>query len=301
MKKVSRRKFLKDTAIISTIAPLAMSSAFRTEQEQFKLGYQLYSIRDFMEKDPLGTLKKLKSFGYSDFETYGLDAEKLSYYGYTAQEFKSILDDLGLSTSSGHYGFPDYLTESVDKLKYYTDRCIAGAKALDQDFITWPWLPPEYRDKESYKKLISMLNIIGSQVKNAGLSFAYHNHGFDLEDLGDGEIGYEMIRKETDPSLVKLQLDMYWAVYAGLDPVEMIAKEPDRYVMWHIKDMDKKTRDYSELGNGSIDYARILANASRSGLKYYFIEQGGNYAKNSMKSAETSAIFFQKNLKQLLG
>ena len=102
------------------------------------------------------------------------------------------------------------------------------------------------------------LNTIGEQVAAAGLGFAYHNHGFEFEDHG-GENGFDIIIKETDPALVKLQIDMYWVMHSSKQtPKELIAAQPGRFVMWHIKDMDKVSRDYTELGNGSIDYLKEL-------------------------------------------
>lgn len=134
----------------------------------------------------------------------------------------------------------------------------------------------------------------------AGLGFAYHNHGFEFEDH-NGQIGFDIILNETDPELVKLQLDWYWVMHSSkLRPAEWIAKAPKRYVMWHIKDMDKITRDYSELGNGSIDYNQILPEASQEGLEFYYLEQGGNFAKDSMQSIADSAIYFKENLQKFL-
>ena len=95
-------------------------------------------------------------------------------------------------------------------------------------------------------------------------------------------------------------MDMYWVVHSGKTPKELVDQHPGRYTMWHIKDMDKITRDYSELGNGSIDYVKILPDSEKSGLEYYYIEQGGNFKYNSMKSAATSAKFFKKNLQNLI-
>ncbi len=264
------------------------------------MGYQLFSIRDEMAKDPVATLKALKAMGYEDFETYGFDHEKEMFYGYKSSEFKQILDDLELSVSSGHYGFSAYLEKSEDDLKRFVDQCIVGAKALDSSYITWPWIAPEQRTIDNFKLMAKKLNLAGEQIVDAGLGFAYHNHGFEFEDLG-GENGFDIVIRETDPSLVKLQMDMYWVMHSSKHtPKELISKQPERYVMWHIKDMDKVTRDYTELGNGSIDYTEILPDPNKSGLEFYYIEQGGNFSDNSMKSAATSAHYFKKHLQKYL-
>ncbi|MEL7339866.1 MAG: sugar phosphate isomerase/epimerase, partial [Bacteroidota bacterium] len=222
------------------------------------------------------------------------------YYGIPATEFKQRLDELDLTVTSGHYGFSDFLARPEDDLKRYVDQCIQGAKALQSPYITWPWLAPEYRNLEGFRRLPDILNGIGEQVSAAGLGFAYHNHGFEFEDH-DGQNGYDLIISETDAALVKLQMDLYWVMHSSKEtPKEIIARQPGRVVMWHIKDMDKETRDYTELGNGSINYHEILPDPDVSGLEYYYIEQGGNFAVNSLESAATSARYLQAELQQYL-
>lgn len=267
---------------------------------KFKMGFQLFSVRDAMEVDPIKTLKALKAMGYQDFETYGYEPDQDTYYGFKSSEFKQILDDLGLSTSSGHYGFSPYLMKTDDELKWFVDRCIHGAKTLGKSYVTWPWLDPEYRNIEKFKVMVQKLNFIGEQVTAAGLGFAYHNHDFEFTNH-DGITGYDLILKDTEPSLVKLQMDLYWVMHSSkLTPKQLIANHPGRYVMWHIKDMDKVTRDYTELGNGSIDYLEVLPDPKLSGLEYYYLEQGGNYAHNSMQSAQDSATYFKQHLQKFL-
>ena len=297
---MNRRKFIETSGALGILSLLPLSCISMIEQPKYKLGYQLYSVRDRMAVDPVNTLKALKLMGYEDFETYGFDSEKGLFYGYKSLEFKQILDDLNLTVSSGHYGFSPFLEKSEDDLKRFVDQCITGAKALNSKYITWPWIAPEQRTIENFKLMSGMLNLIGEQVTKAGLGFAYHNHGYEFEDH-EGENGFEIIMRETDPALVKLQMDMYWVLHSSkFTPKELVAKQPGRYVMWHIKDMDKQTRDYSELGNGSIDYVDTLPDPVLSGLEYYFIEQGGNFLENSMKSAADSAQYFKEHLQQYL-
>ena len=286
--------------VLGAATMLPMSCLSLADQPKYKMGYQLYSIRDEMAKDPLATLKALKAMGFEDFEAYGFDNEQGMFYGFKSSEFKQILDDLNLSITSGHYGFSPYLEKSDDELKRFVNQCIQGAKALNSKYITWPWIAPEQRTIETYKLMSNKLNIIGQQITEAGLGFAYHNQGFEFDDH-DGENGFDIIISETDPSLVKLQMDMYWVMHSSnYTPKELIDRQPGRYVMWHIKDMDKITRDYTELGNGSIDYVDILPDPVKSGLEFYYIEQGGNFLNNSIKSAEFSANYFKNKLQKYL-
>ena len=297
---MNRRIFLEKTAILGTTALLPLSSFSIIAKPKYKMGLQLFSINEDMTKNTIGTLKSLKAMGYEDFETYGFDSEKGTYYGYKASEFKTILEDLQITASSGHYGFNTYLDKPTDDLNRFVDQCIKGALTLNMKYITWPWIAPEQRTIDNFKLMSTKLNIIGEQVSKAGLGFAYHNHDFEFTDH-DGENGYDIILNETDASLVKLQMDLYWVMHSSkLSPKELIAKQPGRYVMWHIKDMDKVTRDYTELGKGSINYAEILPDPIESGLKFYYLEQGGNFKINAMKSAADNAGYFKKHLQQYL-
>tara|TARA_R110002051_G_scaffold137469_1_gene209967 strand:+ start:3350 stop:4243 length:894 start_codon:yes stop_codon:yes gene_type:complete len=295
-----RRKFIQQSGLGISAALMPITYYHFPKDPKYKMGLQLFTIRDAMKRDPIGSLKTVAELGYQDLELYGYDVDQGSYYGYKASDFKQILDDLQLTASSGHYSFSDYFEKPLDQLNRYTDKCIEGALALDKRYITWPWLHPDYRTLENFKVLSEKLNIIGEQVTNAGLEFAYHNHDFEFEDHG-GATGYEIILGETDPNLVKLQMDIYWVMHSSkLSPAELIAKQPKRYVMWHIKDMDKVTRDYTELGNGSIDYIKLLSTIPKDGLEYYYLEQGGNFAKNSMQSITDSAAYFKQHLQTYL-
>jgi sugar phosphate isomerase/epimerase len=297
MTKLDRRSFIRQSsALVSCM--IALPELSLAKAAKYKMGLQLYTVRDPMASDMKGTLRKIASLGYEDLETHGFDGEQRMYYGLKASDFRQLLADYRLTTSSGHYDLFLYLNRSEDALKRYVDQCIEGADALGQRYITWPWLDPESRTLDKFKLLAEKLNIVGQQVTRAGLGFAYHNHDFEFIDHG-GETGYDIIMRDTDPSLVKLQIDLYWAIHSSkFTPAELFSKQPGRFVMWHIKDMHKISRDYTELGNGSIDYSTILPEASRAGLQYYFIEQGGNFAKEPIQSITDSAKYFKKHLKK---
>lgn len=298
---INRRDFVIKSAAMASASLLALHGFGNVPAAKYKMGLQLFTIREPLSKDVAGTIKKIAEIGYQDCETYGYNPELGQYYGMKAAAFKQLLSDNNLIATSGHYDFTKYFDKSSDDLLRYVDQCIVGADALGQRYITWPWLDPKFRTMENYRLLTGKLNAIGERVNKAGLGFAYHNHDFEFVDHA-GENGYNIIMRETDPALVKLQLDLYWVMHSSkLTPAELFSLQPGRFVMWHIKDMDKVTRDYSELGNGSIDYKVILPEASRSGLQYYYLEQGGNFAKNPMQSIADSAAFFKKHLEKLLG
>jgi sugar phosphate isomerase/epimerase len=297
---INRREFLRQSSSLVSASLWMTPKGILDDKKKYKMGLQLFTVRDAIAEDRVATFKKISSLGYEDLETYGYDTADGAYYGLKASSFKQFLDDNQLTTSSGHYDFHRYFDKPVDALKLYVDQCIEGARALNQRYITWPWMDPQSRTLEKFKLLAEKLNVVGEQINKAGLQFAYHNHDYEFHDQG-GENGYSIIMRETDPKLVKLQLDLYWVMHSStLSPSEIISKQPGRFVMWHIKDMHKVSRDYTELGNGSIDYTTILPDSSRAGLQYYFIEQGGNFAKNSMQSIADSAAFFKANLERYL-
>jgi len=296
---MTRRNFVKQSSTLAAMAILPISCTLQPTT-RFKMGLQLFTIRDAMAKDPIDTLKKVRALGYEDSELFGYDGAQGTYYGMKAKTFKNVIDDIDFTVTSGHYDFSSLFMKPFETLQGYLEQCIEGSHTIGAKYITWPWLAPEYRTIDNYKLLAEKLNRMGELVNKSGLGFAYHNHGFEFLDH-QGENGYDIILKETDADVVKLQMDMYWVKHsAQKSPKELITENPDRYVMWHIKDMDKVTRDYSELGNGSIDYIDILSNIDTDALEYYYIEQGSNFAHNSMQSITDSAAYFKKNLKQYL-
>lgn len=292
----SRRDFLKQSGLALSAASIGLSAFHIPKAKAFKMGLQLFTVRQPMAEDPVKTLKTIASFGYQDTEIYGYDGQANNYYGMPAADFKKVLEDNSLESTSGHYDFVKYFNGPDDDLMRYTDQCIVGAHALGQKYITWPWLDPESRSIEKFNILTEKLNRIGERVSKAQLGFAYHNHDFEFVDH-DGVNGYDIILKNTDPDLVKLQIDLYWVAHSSPRSAhDLFLKAPGRFVMWHIKDMHTVSRDYTEMGNGSIDYTQILPDASLSGMEYYYIEQGGNFAHDPIQSVKDSADFFKKNL-----
>ena len=299
MYSISRRNFIGQS--IAMLSPLLAGHAIAgSRQKKFKLGLQLFTVREPMENDLKGTIKTIQEIGYEDLETYGFDPEAVRFYGMKARDFRGFLEDHQLTTSSGHYDLFLFLDKPLDQLNRYVDQCVEGAFGVGHRYITWPWLTPESRTLEKFKLLAERLNHIGERVTKAGLGFAYHNHDFEFTDH-NGQTGYEIIMNETDPGLVKLQIDLYWIMHSSkLTPAQLFDRQPGRFVMWHIKDMDKVSRDYTELGNGSIDYAPIMPLWQRAGMELYFLEQGGNFAVNPMQSVADSARFFKANLEKIL-
>lgn len=295
----SRRSFLKQAALLSTSAAIFPSTLEGGASNKFKLGLQLYTIRDAMAKDLRGAFKRIVEFGYQEVETYGFNYGNNKYYwGLEPKQASQLLSDCGLTTSSGHYDLDKFFGKNQqDDLKRYTDECIKGATALKQSYIVWPTLEPEHRTIDDIKRLAGALNVIGEQIKRGGLQLAYHNFGWDFTEQG-GVIPYDIILNETDQALVKMELDLYWFTYGSRSkPLDWFKKQPGRFVLWHIKDMDKQRRElHTTVGDGQIDFKPIFKDTEIAGVKHMFVEQGNNYAPDSMSCVQRSANYVKKSL-----
>lgn len=290
---ISRRSFMQQAGAFASAALVFPVSQPR---RRYKLGLQLFTMRAAMARDVEGTLKRIAGMGYEEVETYGFDAQGIRYYGLAAEAFAQLLRDHNLTTPSGHYDLNRFVSTSVDDLKRYVDRCVEGAHALGQAYITWPLLDEDSRTIEKFKVVAERLNVAGGQIKKAGLQLAYHNHDFEFVEQ-NGQIGYDIILKDTDPALVKLQMDLYWIARGSkLTANQWFKRQPGRFVMWHVKDMHRTSRDYTEVGNGTIDFTRIWPDASLAGMKHFFVEQGGNFTHDPFRSVADSAEYVKRVL-----
>lgn len=277
-------------------ASVALATPLSQTRPRYKMGLQLYTVRAALARDIDGTLKHIAGLGYEEVETYGFDPQGIGYYGLPAKAFAQRLRDNKLTASSGHYDLNRFASSSAEDMKGYVDRCIEGAHVLGQTYITWPLLDAGDRTIEKFKIVAERLNVIGAQIKKAGLQLAYHNHDFEFVEQ-NGQIGYDIILKDTDPTLVKLQMDLYWIAHGSkLTANEWFKRAPGRFVMWHVKDMHKTSRDYTELGNGSIDFTRIWPDAALAGLKHFYVEQGGNFTHDPLRSIADSAEYVKRVL-----
>lgn len=242
------------------------------------IGLQLYTVRELLEKDLKGTLQKIADIGFKDLES--AMGQKGHYYGMKPKEFTSMLDGMGMKLRSSHVLMGTQtkeeapLPDSVMTLTNSLQKLVDMAAEAGQQYLTCAFLfPSEHKTINQYKKHIELFNRAGEACQKAGLKFAYHNHDFEFEKI-DGQVPYDLILSETDPEKVKLELDLYWVAKAGLNHLELFQKNPGRFAMWHVKDMDKTEKKFfTEVGNGSIDFKSIFAAAKTSGMEYYFVEQ----------------------------
>jgi sugar phosphate isomerase/epimerase len=266
MNRTSRRSFLKTTGAAAAVATIGGSRLLCADPVKLPAGLQLYSVRNLLPHDFMGTLQQLYLAGYREVEAAG-------YYDKTAGEFRNAMDHSGLRCVSTH------LTLSVlrDKL----DESIAYAHTLGLDYIICSSSGGVHRDPKAsgdptiddWRYIASEFNRVGEKVKAAGMTFGVHNHTPEMAVL-NGVSVYDELLRLTDPKLVVFEMDCGWVVAAGRNPVDFLSKTPERFPLLHVKDMARGTDGKFHsvvLGQGIPDYRAILHAAT--GLKHYFIEQ----------------------------
>ncbi|SHL10874.1 sugar phosphate isomerase/epimerase family protein [Flavobacterium xanthum] len=289
---IKRREFLINTGL--ALGALAIAPSFAFESKKKAIGIQLWTLRDTLPKDVKGVLAQVGKAGFCEVETFGYSADK-GFFGTSIRDFKMILDDNDLKATSNHFDFNSMIKDgSTDLVQNY----IETANLLGSDYVTVPYIVSELRGTTgySYKKLALQINKVGELCKAGGLKLAYHNHDFEFTKFGSTN-GYEILLNETDKNLVDFELDLYWVVRSGNDPLQLFKKYPGRFTMWHVKDMDKVNPDWNaEIGTGTIDFKSIFAQAKLSGMERFFLEHESNYKPNSIESAATSFNYIKKNL-----
>ena len=283
---MKRNEFLKLSGGLA-LAGLASKSglaSLASEEKKLKdFGIQLWSVRDDLAKDPKGVLKQLASYGYKQIESF--EGGKGMFWGMTNTEFKSYMDELGMKIIASHCDInKDFETKAAD------------AAAIGMKYLICPWKGPQ-KDIDAFKKFAEEFNQKGEICKKNGIRFAYHNHDYSFVNM-NGELGQDVMMKNTDPKLVDFELDMYWVVAGGEDIETWLNKYPKRFRLCHVKDRNKSAtatdKDASVVvGTGSIDYAKILKTAKKQGMEYYIIEQEKWEGTTPMQAAQANAGFMK--------
>jgi sugar phosphate isomerase/epimerase len=286
----NRRKFLRQTAgLTSGIALSSFATNILPEEmlsEQKKkiktFGLQLWSVRTDMGKDPKETLKQIASYGYKQIESF--EGQKGMFWGMTNTEFKSYLDGLGMTIVSSH----------CDINKDFEKKA-AEAAAIGMKYLMCPFKGAQ-KSIDDYKKFGDEFNKKGSICKKNGLRFAYHNLDYSFKEL-DGQIPQDVMMKNTDPLLVDFEMDIYWVVTGGHDPQAWLKKYPFRFRACHVKDRMKNATQQDAsciLGEGSIDFPKILKTAKSWGMEYYIVEHERWDNTTPLKAAEADAAYMKK-------
>jgi sugar phosphate isomerase/epimerase len=234
---------------------------------------QLYTVRDETAKDFKGTVRKVAQMGYAGIEMSG-DG------GLSMTEMKELLAETRLKVAGSHVGLERFEKDLANLLAFY--------KATGTQFVGVPALPGDLRNPAGYKKAAASLNKIGAEMQKAGLVLYYHNHAFEFEAM-DGQRGIDVLLGETDPALVKFEVDVYWVCYGGQDPAAFIRAHSGRFPLIHLKDMKGtgKERTYTEVGEGLLDFQAIFTASEAQGAAWYIVEQD-ICARPTLESAKLS-------------
>lgn len=270
---VTRRSFIKSSALIS--AGVVFSPSFVNYDKEY-IGLQLYTVRDAMASDPKETLRKVSKIGYNSVEAAGYSGDGL-FYNLAPKIFSQILKDNGLIIPSSHYRYGEDLKDGKEvpgTILHNWQKAVDDASSIGIKYMVCAYLSNTERGKiEHYKMVSENLNKAGEICKKSGIQLCYHNHDFEFIKEND-QIPYITLLDSTDKDLVKMEMDMYWVTKAGYNPVDLFKAHPNRFVLWHVKDMAKtEGKEFTEVGNGIIDFKVIFAHAKEAGMKYFFVEE----------------------------
>ena len=247
-------------------------------------GLALYTVRDDMNKDAKTTLKAVAEAGYANIEAAGYNDGK--FYGMSPLEFKSLLGELNLNPISSHNS--SVTLENADKM-------MADVKAAGFEYFVVP-IPPMGLFKSGSEgmnmtggaeNLATILDTLGEKANKAGLKLLYHNHDFEFKKDTDGVITIDYLLENCNPDYVNFQMDLYWVTKAGADPLVYFEKYPNRFKIWHVKDMDKEGT-FAPGGKGNIDFSKILAKKEQSGMEYYMVEQDNTFDLKPLEAIKIS-------------
>jgi sugar phosphate isomerase/epimerase len=288
----SRRSFIKKSSLAVVGSALFSHEILAAAKNNTLTGVQLYSVRDDMTKDPMGTLKQLAAGGYKHVEHANYVNRK--FYGYTPTEFKKVLSDLGLTMPSGHtvlakQHWDATKNDFTDAWKYTVD----DAATVGQQFVISPWLDASLRNNESdFKQFMDIFNKSGELCKKQGMKFGYHNHDFEFNTQLNGQNLYDLIMQFTDPSVVIQQLDMGNLYNGGANAMDVLKKHASRIVSVHVKDEIKSTGgtteryESTELGKGIVNVKDVIVYARKHGAKHFIIEQESYQGKSPIDCAK---------------
>jgi sugar phosphate isomerase/epimerase len=243
-------------------------NVLRIRSQGAPIGVQLWTFREQAKPDPVAMLKMARGMGISHVETAGT-------YGMTAAQLADALKGAGLRATSMHVGYDDLMKNP--------QKVIADAKALGATYVGLAWYPHQGAFTEAdARKAATDFNTIGRTMKDAGLTFFYHNHGYEPVPYGNGTL-LDLLIQNTDPNLVKYEMDVLWTWLPGADPVGLIKKYPGRFKLMHIKDMKPgiargslsgglPAEQQAVIGQGQVDWKTLLAAAEKDGFDFYYLE-----------------------------
>ena len=284
--KTTRRLFLKASGVALAGTALFPQIACSGGKNKTVTALQLYSVREAMGSDPKGTLTRLAGMGYTHVEHANYVNHK--FYGWTAQEFKKVLDDLGLKMPSGHTVLTmNHWDEDQNDFTDEWKRLVDDAAYMGQEYVVSPWMDARmYQTYDNFIRFMEVFNTCGELCKKSGMRFGYHNHDFEFSETLNNETVFDLIMKNTDADKVVMQLDMGNMYMAGAMAKDVLGKYPGRYDNIHVKDMVARAGgegyESTVLGEGVIGAREVTDMAKKMGTKLFVIEQEAYQGKDPM-------------------
>lgn len=281
----SRRDFLRSIPALSTgflLSSFGSKALANRPAVKKEFGIQLWTLRDNIAIDLNGTIEALARIGYTSIEAFGFDG---NFYSKPAKEFSTFCKNQGIAVHSTHTGIT-----SENAIEYSEKAVEAGL-----EYLILPSMmgrPEETID--DFKRLAAEMNQIGESCNKKGIRFGYHNHGFEFK-AKDGIIPYDILLNETDASLVSFQLDIYWIKKAAKDPEYYFREHSGRFLTWHVKDMGNDGESCI-VGNGNINFKKLLHHAKKAGLDRIFVEQEAYSEGSPLFCAAQSFKYIQSHL-----
>ena len=276
---VSRRKFLQTSGLFTAAGLISMNELLAGNLKLKNYGLQLWSVKNALAKDPKDVLKQIASFGYTQIESF--EGGKGIFWGMTPADFKKYMDDLGMKIISSHC--------NIDK---DFEKKAADAASIGMKYLICPYKGPR-KSIDDFKKIAEDFNVKGDICKKNGIRFAYHNHDYSFVTV-DGQVPQDVMLANTNSDTVDFEMDIYWVVTAGVDPVAYAEKYKNRFRLCHVKDRIKNTTEKDAsctLGEGSIDYPPMLKKLKANGVEYFIVEQERYDNTTELDSAKADAKY----------
>jgi sugar phosphate isomerase/epimerase len=283
---------LMQNLIVSTFLIFMLNVVPEISRGAEKIGLQLYSLRAQLQTNIPATLDEIKSWGITNVELAGT-------YNLTPEQFKAQLDERGFNAFSGHFPYA--------RLRDDIEGVARDAQILGLKYVGCAWIPHDDNkpfDEKTCREAAAVFNQAGAALAKHGMKFFYHAHGYEFQPFQDGTL-FDLLMRETDPKFVNFQMDVFWIVHPGQNPVALLQKYPKRWLLMHLKGMRESTptgiltghsavTNDVAVGTGKIDYAPILQAAKKIGIKWYIIEDESPLSEQQIPQ---SVAYLKKQLR----
>jgi sugar phosphate isomerase/epimerase len=286
---LNRREFLRNSSL-AVLGAAVLSKFAQAQPLPWPPGLQLWTVGDLCQKDLPGTLQKVSAIGYKDVEFAG-------YYGHTPKQIVELLKENGLRSTSMHFSPADWTNWRAQWPQFASDIASMGIP-----YAVFPMFHPML-EAGQFAQGADTLNQLAQEAQKAGVKFAFHNHNYEFRAQGN-ETGFDYFLQHTDPKLVNFEMDCYWVVQAGHDPVHYLDTFPGRIALLHIKDrvpgfptstdLGKASLHTTSVGKGNINWVPIFKAAEKSGVKQYYVEQENNFLPSKFDSIKLSVDYLKQ-------